>query len=422
MTEPARERAIGPKAATLLVQAATSRAPASLGPRRTINTHEFYRYPARFPADLARAVIEATTSRCDVVLDPFVGGGTTLVESRLTGRIGIGADLNQLATFVSRVKTTVYADATLDAVSEWAVGCIPQINIHAQHVAEDDWIAAGYLRNVEGSDLWRLRKFIAIARAEIDRLSTRPQCDLARCALLRTSQWALDMRARLPSIPEFRGALLANIQGMEGAARAYARSARKQDRLSPSEYPRRTVVIDASAQELPDHAGLIGYRAPSLVMTSPPYPGVYVNYHRWKLRSRSETPIPYWIANQLDGHGLAHYTMKSRVRKNGDLSGYFKALLDAFTAIASLCDGTTLVAQVVGFSNPRAQLPLYLDTMRVAGFEESVIAGCATEDDGRLWRSVPGRRWWTRSNGKETAREVVLFHRPLKQTRRSRPQ
>ena len=44
---------------------------------------------------------------------------------------------------------------------------------------------------------------------------------------------------------------------------------------------------------------------PKLVLTSPPYPGVYVNYHRWKLRGRREIPAPYWIAGREDGNGMS---------------------------------------------------------------------------------------------------------------------
>ena len=117
------------RAATQLVEAATCQTLASIGPRRTASTHEFYRYPARFTPDLARAAIAAFTSMGDVVLDPFVGGGTTLVESRLAGRIGIGNDLNQLATFVARIKSTLYSEASLSAVERWADSVPESINL-----------------------------------------------------------------------------------------------------------------------------------------------------------------------------------------------------------------------------------------------------------------------------------------------------
>lgn len=39
-------------------------------------THNFYRYPARFSPALVRAAIRAFTKPGDLILDPFVGGGT----------------------------------------------------------------------------------------------------------------------------------------------------------------------------------------------------------------------------------------------------------------------------------------------------------------------------------------------------------
>lgn len=68
-------------------------------------THNYYRYPARFSPIFVRAVIDAFTAPGDVVLDPFVGGGTTLVEAIARGRHGVGVDISTLATFVSEVKT-----------------------------------------------------------------------------------------------------------------------------------------------------------------------------------------------------------------------------------------------------------------------------------------------------------------------------
>ena len=67
-------------------------------------THEFYKYPARFSPEFARCVIKTFTERGDLVLDPFMGGGTTLVEARLSGRVCIGSDINQLSIFLGKIK------------------------------------------------------------------------------------------------------------------------------------------------------------------------------------------------------------------------------------------------------------------------------------------------------------------------------
>ena len=65
------------------------------------HTHNFYRYPARFSPQFARAAIETFSKPGDTIFDPFTGGGTTAVESLLAGRRFVGCDVNSLARFVA---------------------------------------------------------------------------------------------------------------------------------------------------------------------------------------------------------------------------------------------------------------------------------------------------------------------------------
>src|SRR6187200_3669063 len=50
-------------------------------------------HPATFPIALARQVIELFTHKGELVLDPFVGSGTTLVAAEDTNRNALGFDL-----------------------------------------------------------------------------------------------------------------------------------------------------------------------------------------------------------------------------------------------------------------------------------------------------------------------------------------
>lgn len=52
-------------------------------------------YPTQKPIELLERIIEISTNKGDVVLDPFCGSGTTLVASKLLHRDFIGIDINQ---------------------------------------------------------------------------------------------------------------------------------------------------------------------------------------------------------------------------------------------------------------------------------------------------------------------------------------
>lgn len=51
-------------------------------------------HPATYPIALARKCIQLFTHRGELVCDPFVGSGTTLLAARECGRNAVGADLN----------------------------------------------------------------------------------------------------------------------------------------------------------------------------------------------------------------------------------------------------------------------------------------------------------------------------------------
>jgi DNA modification methylase len=53
-------------------------------------------HPAPFPEQLAKDHIQSWSNPGDVVLDPFLGSGTTLKAAKELGRIGIGIDVNRI--------------------------------------------------------------------------------------------------------------------------------------------------------------------------------------------------------------------------------------------------------------------------------------------------------------------------------------
>ncbi|MGC8478782.1 MAG: TRM11 family SAM-dependent methyltransferase [Candidatus Micrarchaeia archaeon] len=60
------------------------------------------RYRGNWAPQVARNLILRYSNEGDTVLDPFVGSGTTLIECKLTGRKGIGVDINEEALMLTR--------------------------------------------------------------------------------------------------------------------------------------------------------------------------------------------------------------------------------------------------------------------------------------------------------------------------------
>lgn len=68
-------------------------------------THGYYTYPAKFIPQLASRLICSYSEKGDVVVDPFMGSGTTVVESLVNERVGVGTDINEIAFLVAKTKT-----------------------------------------------------------------------------------------------------------------------------------------------------------------------------------------------------------------------------------------------------------------------------------------------------------------------------
>lgn len=370
-------------------------------------THTFYKYPARFSPTFARAAIMAFSQPGDVILDPFMGCGTSLVEALIAGRHAIGSDINTLAHFLAQVKTTLLAPHECAEVAQWATSIEAKLRLTGPRRSaipplppHDDSSQRGIPRP--------LRQLIAAIRAETDHLLTDGARRLARCGLLRTGQWALDCTTTFPSAPLFRQRFVEIInQLLKGLEELRVILEGSESGMRPQ-----IVCLNVPAVDL--HPVLweasIGQK-PTLIVTSPPYPSVHVLYHRWQLKSRKELSTPYWITDQLDGRGEAYYTMGSRTPTGID--NYFSTIEASFVRLHQVVAADALVVQLLAFSHIDTQLPRYLAAMEHAGFAECTHL-VEDEQAGRIWRRVPLRRWYASYQGNTpSSHEVLLVHRRL---------
>jgi hypothetical protein len=336
-----------------------------------------------------------------------MGGGTTLVEASAMGRHSVGSDISSLSVFLSRVKTTPLNEEDLERVKEWVWRLPQHLNLHLPAIRARKWQQKGYQRYLP----WPIRKTIELALGRLSKLPRPCQQRLARCLFLRAGQWALDCRERIPSAEQFRVELFTFLEAFIGGMRDYRQAVR--DHPPPGARRALTISIHSPAAHLPSAEAFAALpRKPVLVLTSPPYPGVYVLYHRWKVWGRKESPGPFWVADCRDGQGQAHYCFGHR--KQRGLRSYFDGIRASFAGVRQIIDSNSLVVQMVAFAEPDWQIPAFMESMARAGFAEVMPETLGVPVKGRLWRFVPGRRWFALIQGAlATSKEVVLFHRPL---------
>jgi hypothetical protein len=91
--------------------------------RQASSLHEVS-YRACFKPQLPRFFIQRLTQPGDIVYDPFMGRGTTLVEAAILGRVPFGNDVNPLSVVMTRPRLTP--------------PCLPQVDARLRKVSLDN--------------------------------------------------------------------------------------------------------------------------------------------------------------------------------------------------------------------------------------------------------------------------------------------
>jgi len=243
----------------------------------TYSAHAFHAFPAKFPPQLPGVFIEGLTRSGDIILDPMMGSGTTLLEARLMGRKPIGFDIDPLSTLISYSKVTSIdpkkasefgeqvaerADALYLNRSDYLSQILKQrfdfkslefINYWFDLQTQLELVAL--ISGIEGVQDPAIRSFLTIVFSSIiitksggvslarDLAHTRPHKDLTKVPK--------------PASKEFRKRLKANLKGIL--------SSKKSNFL----------VGEGNAQSLP-----ISNNSIDLIITSPPYASNAIDYIR----------------------------------------------------------------------------------------------------------------------------------------------
>ena len=248
--------------------------------------------------------------------------------------------------------------------------------------------------------------FFAVATQLAKHLRFPRRRQFAKCVLVRVGQWALDARSTIPETAaishEFEKRVERMIYGLDEFVSAARTGGVYKNKITSA---RKLMAFSATNPSL---VKILQRRNiyPKLVFTSPPYPGVHVLYHRWQVLGRKETPAPYWIADIRDGHSDSFYTMGGCSQQG--LRNYFTYLSNAFSNLRTIITPDATVIQLISFSDADVQLPLFLNAMNTAGFQETNLGAI----DSRQTRLVPNRKWYNQQRtGNDAGREVLLIHR-----------
>ncbi len=302
-------------------------------------THNYYRYPARFSPLFAAAAIERFSSPGDIVLDPYMGGGTTVVEAFIAGRKAIGNDLNELSAFIVNAKTTLLTVGEKRRIREWLRDAMKEMHFRNPRSRVEHLFDQSKTQNLSLPSARPIKKALAQGLLASESINSAAARSFARCALLRLGQWALDGRKTTPNLSEFR-AKLPEIAGE--MLTGMGQLAKRLGSLKRSYQP---IVLAGDASKLHESKQFRSEQEKAdLVVTSPPYAGVHMLYHRWQINGRREAPAPYWLTACDDGHGAAYYNFADR--RAGAIAKYFDVSLGTLQSLRRVVKRRAIVVQM----------------------------------------------------------------------------
>lgn len=145
-------------------------------------THCYHTYPAMMIPQVARKLMAdyaPENGELALILDPYMGSGTTLVESSIRGIKSVGTDLNPLARFMTTVKNTHYdIEEVMSAMADITAAIMvyhpaevkntdfSRISNYAFWYAEETLYKLSYLHQVIGGLNIKIQDFFLLCLAE----------------------------------------------------------------------------------------------------------------------------------------------------------------------------------------------------------------------------------------------------------------
>ena|SRR2546428_693607 len=315
--------------------------------RRNRATHHIHRYPAKLIPHIPNYLINKFTEAEDIILDPFCGSGTTLLEALLCNRNALGVEINPVGRLISKVKTT---PIDINELKNTAKNCYKKIkNCENFTIPEfknrDMWFNANTQK-----DLAKIKASIADLDIDKNQKDFLNVCFSAIIYKVSNCEQR-DIMPRLSKNPNPPNALTEFLRHLDYCIE---RMADLQSLQTKSE------IIGGDAKKI--HSS----RKVNMVITSPPYLSAMTYFRTTKLEH-------YWLSNG----NVDSYRNQARQTINGELlSGINKKM--QFVDISEIDDFISLINDKSPHFGFKASM-YFADMMRILKNLHTIIL-----NDGQL--------------------------------------
>ena len=403
-------------------------------------SHDFHAFPAKFPPQLPRLFIEYLTQPGEKVLDPMMGSGTTVLEAVSSGRVGIGFDIDPLATILSKVKVTHLDVEIVQTIGNNLIARAEEAILETNAI--ENALAQRFTpKTKEFVDYWFAHQtqieLLALIQ-EIEKITEpdiREFYELIFSAIIITKSGGVSLAWDLahtrphklnqgisktykPAIKDFRRRLTKNLQGLQEVVSNTANGT--------------ALVSFGSAEHLP-----LANDSIDLIVTSPPYASNAIDYMRahkfsliWlgkeidilsKLRSKyigGENVTNFEFAHlPKETENIVKDIVELDAKKGATLHRYYSEMDRVLTQSFRVLKPSKAALIVVGSSTMRGKDTRTQDCIgEIAvslGFD---LIGIATRKLDRDRRMMPARRNKQNSQIEERMHEeyVIALQKPMK--------
>lgn len=275
--------------------------------------HSIYSYHAKFTPEIPRKFIKKYSKENDLVLDPFCGCGTTLLEGLKLKRNVVGVDLSPIGILCSKVKTNTYDKKKIDKISREVLE-IDENNI--------------LLPNFPNREIWFSKKILlelGMLNYNISKIEDEKYKNLFYLILLSILN-ACSRKRKTWNLGYIADNVLPDMDRNVSAINLYKTKIKqlkeRKDFLSSK-------INNTSSCIESDIILCNGIKNVDLVVTSPPYPFAvdFIRYHRLSL---------YWMEKPVEELSTKEVGARNKRNKKNATDNFYKEMEKVYLHIMNM--------------------------------------------------------------------------------------